>query len=290
MNDLTEATRTGCGGGGGGCQCAAQAAEAAAATAPPLPRINGVALQRADEALSPPELRERAYAELLRQEAVRRGLLPAAEHTDLAPTLDEAQQECIQAMLEAEVQTPEPNLEACERTYQAQSLQFVVGQAVNLRHILFAVTPGVNVHALAQRAETALLELLRPEVAPQRFGELARELSNCPSGAQGGELGWIGPDDCAPELANELFFQTDQLGGMGLHPRLVHTRFGFHIVEVLGRRKGRQLAFDEVRERIERQLRLKSRATALRHYMLLLAGAAQIEGLELEASSAPLLQ
>jgi len=142
MNDLTEATRTGCGGGGGGCQCAAQAAEAAAATAPPLPRINGVALQRADEALSPPELRERAYAELLRQEAVRRGLLPAAEHTDLAPTLDEAQQECIQAMLESEVQTPEPNLEACERTYQAQRLQFVVGQAVNLRHILFAVTPG----------------------------------------------------------------------------------------------------------------------------------------------------
>ncbi|OYX53816.1 MAG: peptidylprolyl isomerase, partial [Comamonadaceae bacterium 32-67-11] len=234
MNDLTEATRTGCGGGGGDCQCAAQAAEAAAATAPPLPRINGVALQRADEALSPPELRERAYAELLRQEAVRRGLLPAAEHTDLAPTLDEAQQECIQAMLEAEVQTPEPNLEACERTYQAQSLQFVVGQAVNLRHILFAVTPGVNVHALAQRAETALLELSRKEAAPQRFGELARELSNCPSGAQGGELGWIGPDDCAPELANELFFQTDQLGGMGLHPRLVHTRFGFHIVEVLG--------------------------------------------------------
>jgi len=290
MNDTTDATRTGCGGGGGGCQCAAQAAAATAATAPPLPRINGVALQRADEALSPPELRERAYAELLRQEAVRRGLLPAAADTDLAPTLDEAQQERIQAMLEAEVQTPAPDLEACERYYQAQRLHFVVGQAVNLRHILFAVTPGVNVHALAQRAETALLELSRKEAAPQRFGELARELSNCPSGAQGGELGWIGPDDCAPELANELFFQTDQLGGMGLHPRLVHTRFGFHIVEVLGRRKGRQLAFDEVRERIERQLRLKSRATALRHYMLLLAGAAQIEGLDLETSSAPLLQ
>lgn len=290
MNDLTEATRTGCGGGGGGCQCAAQAAEAAAATAPPLPRINGVALQRADEALSPPELRERAYAELLRQEAVRRGLLPAAEHTDLAPTLDEAQQECIQAMLEAEVQTPEPNLEACERTYQAQSLQFVVGQAVNLRHILFAVTPGVNVHALAQRAETALLELSRKEVAPQRFGELARELSNCPTGAQGGNLGWIGPEDCAPELANELFFQTDQLGGMGLHPRLVHTRFGFHIIEVLGKRKGRALSFDEAQPRIAEQLRQRARATALRQYLLLLAGAARIEGIEIEAAASPLVQ
>ena len=290
MNDLTEATRTGCGGGGGDCQCAAQAAEAAAATAPPLPRINGVALQRADEALSPPELRERAYAELLRQEAVRRGLLPAAEHTDLAPTLDEAQQACIQAMLEAEVQTPEPNLEACERTYQAQRLQFVVGQAVNLRHILFAVTPGVNVHALAQRAETALLELSRKEAAPQRFGELAHELYNCPSDAQGGELGWIGPNDCAPELANELFFQTDQLGGMGLHPRLVHTRFGFHIIEVLGKRKGRALSFDEAQPRIAEQLRQRARATALRQYLLLLAGAARIEGIEIEAAATSLVQ
>ncbi|MDP2222317.1 MAG: peptidylprolyl isomerase, partial [Hydrogenophaga sp.] len=157
-------------------------------------------------------------------------------------------------------------------------------------HILFAVTPGVNVHALSQRAEAALLELIRKDVAPGRFEALAAELSNCPSSAQGGDLGWVTPEDCAPELANELFFQTDSRWGMGVHPRLVHTRFGLHIIEVLGRRKGRLPEFEQVQERIQAQLALQSRSTALRQYMQLLVGQAQVEGIALEGADSPLVQ
>ncbi len=145
-------------------------------------------------------------------------------------------------------------------------------------------------HALAQRAEVALLELSRKEVAANRFEELARELSNCPTGAQGGDLGWIAPNDCAPELANELFHQTNLMGGQGVHPRLVHTRFGFHIVEVLGRKKGRLKTFVEVHERIKRQLTMQSRATAWRQYMMLLVGQAQLDNLELAGAESPLVQ
>ena len=122
------------------------------------------------------------------------------------------------------------------------------------------------------RAEQALLELSRQDVAAGRFAELARELSNCPSGAAGGDLGWIGPQDCADELANELFHQKNPLRGIGLRPRLVHSRYGFHIVEVLGRKQGRQPPFEEVRERIAVQLAQQSRAKALHQYMQLLAG------------------
>jgi peptidyl-prolyl cis-trans isomerase C len=99
----------------------------------------------------------------------------------------------------------------------------------------------VDVHALRVRAEAALMELLRKDVPAERFAQMATELSNCPSGAQGGDLGWVGPDDCAPELSNELFHQKNPLRGMGVHPRLIHTRFGFHVIEVLGRRKGKQI-------------------------------------------------
>ena len=271
----------------GGCQCSAAAA--AAAAPPPVATINGVALHRADEALPQPALLERAYAELMRLQAVQLGLLPPRA-IELAPVPDAAQQQAIEAMLDAELHIPEPTRAECERFYEANRARYMVGQAMHVRHILFAVTPGVDVHALAQRAEQALLELSRTEVAPQRFEALAQELSNCPTGAQGGNLGWIGPEDCAPELANELFFQTDQLGGMGLHPRLVHTRFGFHIIEVLGKRKGRALSFDEAQPRIAEQLRQRARATALRQYLLLLAGAARIEGIEIEAATSALVQ
>jgi hypothetical protein len=149
---------------------------------------------------------------------------------------------------------------------------------------------GVNVHALTVRAEQALLELSRKDVPAGRFAQLAAELSNCPSSAQGGDLGWVGPDDCAPELANELFQLKSPQWGIGIHPRLVHTRFGFHIIEVIGRRKGRQASFDEVRGRVQTQLTLSSGARGLNQYMALLAGKARIEGVVLDSVETPLVQ
>ncbi len=74
---------------------------------------------------------------------------------------------------------------------------------------------------------------------------------------------------------------------MGVHPRLVHTRFGLHIIEVLGRRKGRLSEFERVQESIATQLALHSQATALHQYLQRLAAQAQIEGVDLAASSSP---
>jgi peptidyl-prolyl cis-trans isomerase C len=165
-----------------------------------------------------------------------------------------------------------------------------VGQALHVRHILFAVTPGVNVQALTVHAEKALLELTRKDAVPGRFAQLAAELSNCPTSTQGGDLGWIGPDDCAPELANELFHQKHSQWGMGVHPRLIHTRFGFHIIEVLERRAGKQPAYGEVRKRIAALLAMQSRARALHQYMSLLVGEALVEGIDLEGADSPLVQ
>ena len=265
------------------CQCSGDSLPST------LAYINSIALQSPDEALSSDVLQERAYTELLRQEAVRQGRLPAVDATT-APELDEAERLVVESMLDEVVVTPAPSQEACERYYEAYKSHFVIGQALQVRHILFAVTPGVNVQALAQRAEVALLELLHKDVSPQRFEALARELSNCPTGAQGGDLGWVGPDDCAPEMANAFFFQNSVSWSLGVHPRLVHTRYGLHIIDVLGLRKGRQLSFSDVHDRINTQLTLKSRATALRQYMLLLVGQANVSGIELDGAESPLVQ
>jgi peptidyl-prolyl cis-trans isomerase C len=77
---------------------------------------------------------------------------------------------------------------------------------------------------------------------------------------------------------------------MGVHPRLIHTRFGFHIIEVLGRRKGRQAGYEQVAARIAAQLALQSRARALNQYMSLLVGQSHVEGVELDAADSPLVQ
>lgn len=110
------------------------------------------------------------------------------------------------------------------------------GPCVYLSHILFKPAPGQDVHALRLQAERVLLALTCAQARPDDFARLARQWSACPSAKSGGDVGWVSPQDCAPELANELFDMREPAWGMGVHPRLVHTELGFHIVRVLGRR------------------------------------------------------
>lgn len=280
--NATPTPRTTGGCGSATCQCAGEAPAA-------VPAINGITLLAPGERLDPEGLRERAWGELLRQEAVRQGLLP--RHPELtAPLLTASDQQAIQQLLDEAVPARVPDDQECRRWYEAHRARFIEGRQVHARHILFAVTDGVDVHALVRRAEQALLELSRKDAPPARFSELARELSNCPSGAEGGDLGWITPEDCAPELTQELFDIHEPRQGLGLHPRLVHSRYGFHIVEVLGRKHGRQLPYDQVREGVAAELAQRSRATALHQYIRLLAGEALVEGIDLEGASTPLVQ
>lgn len=284
MNALTSGSVE-CGDSG---QCASTAG-VAGEPGIPVASINGIALHQAGQRPDEATVRERAYAELLRQQAVAVGLLP--NHAGLlAPELGETERKVIEIMLDQAVNSPRPNEAECQRYYEANRSRFVIGQALHVRHILFAVTPGVNVQALAVHAEKALLELSRKEVHPERFAQLAAELSNCPSSTQGGDLGWISPDDCAPELASELFHQKYSQSSAGVHPRLFHTRFGFHIIDVIERRTGKQPSYEEVHERIAAQLTLQSRGKALRQYMSLLVGQARVQGIDLEGVDSPLVQ
>lgn len=251
--------------------------------------INGVSLQESGESVDEGTLRERAWGELLRQRAVSLGVLPP-HAGNVAPLLSDQDRMRIEAMLQDEVKLPDPSEAECRRYFDAHRDQFVEGQALQVRHILFAVTQGVDVHALTRRAEQALLELSRKDVPSGRFEALAKELSNCPSSVQGGDLGWVTPHDCAPELANELFQQSDSRGGMGVHPRLIRTRHGLHIIEVLRRRKGRDQSFEEVQTGIAQRLKAQCEVSALRQYMQLLVGQADVKGLTLDGATSPLVQ
>ena len=105
----------------------------------------------------------------------------------------------------------------------------------SVRHVLFAVTPGVDLDALRKRAEACLIDLrARIRGEADRFAQAAAQLSNCPSGRDGGHLGWLTAAECAPEFAREVFGHTE----VGVLPRLVRSRFGLHVVEVLAREAG----------------------------------------------------
>lgn len=250
--------------------------------------INGVALHAPLEALSTDELRQRACSELLRQAAIAKGLLAATDSPSTDGVLSEEASSAIEALLESSLTIPDPSEEACRRHHTAHQANYSTGERVNVRHILFAVTQGVDVTALRNRAETTLLDVRCHDGknADDAFTKAAGTLSNCPSGAEGGHLGWLGASDCAPEFAKELFGHAE----VGVLPRLVHSRFGLHVVEVLAREPGVEQPFEAVRGAVTMALRQKSYVTALRQYLSLLAGEAVVEGVDLDAADTPLVQ
>jgi peptidyl-prolyl cis-trans isomerase C len=235
--------------------------------------VNGIAVKPRPE--ETPELA--AARELLRQRAVAVGLL-----TDDAAD-DEATEAGIEALLAREVVTPEPSEAECRRYYDGHPLEFRSGDLVHARHILFQVTPAVNVPQIRARAEAALNTLLRE---PDRFGEMARELSNCPSGAQGGNLGQLGRGDTVPEFERVLFHP----GHKGLLRDVVRTRFGLHIVAVDRLVLGERLPFELVRAEVAGRLRAAVEMQALRQYVAVLAGGAKMVGVALDAAATPLVQ
>jgi len=249
--------------------------------------VNGVALNAPHETLPAEVLRQRACTELLRQAAQAAGLLDAADAAGADGIISEAASGAIEALLEQALQVPDPAEDACRRHYAAHQGDYRTGERVRARHILFAVTPGVDVAALRKRAEPIFLEVRCDDgKSSDRFADAARKWSNCPSGAEGGDLGWLSAEDCAPEFARELFGHAE----VGVLPRLVHSRFGLHVVEVLAREPGVAQPFEMVRAALANSLRQQAFVTALRQYLRLLAGEAAVEGVELDAADTPLVQ
>lgn len=217
-----------------------------------------------------------AVRELLRQRAVAVELLAADADGD---QVDAA----VETLLAREVATPTPTDAECRRYYDQHPREFESGDLVHVRHILFQVTPRINIAEMRARAEQALNELLRE---PERFAAMARELSNCPSGQQGGNLGQIGSGDTVPEFEKALF----RLGPLGLLPEIIKTRYGFHIVAIDQRIPGSKLPYDLVRDNIGERLRAAVEQKALQQYVSVLAGQAEIVGVDLNGSTSPLLQ
>ncbi|MBD9394729.1 peptidylprolyl isomerase [Acidovorax sp. ACV01] len=252
----------------------------------PVARINGVALNSTAEWLDDEALRQRACTELLRQAAQQGGLLAQDDVPGVEGAISTKASNAIEQLLERELPIPDPSEEACRRYHDAHPAAHAHGERAQLRHVLFAVTPGVDVKQLRLRAEAMLIDLRCADDGGAKFAEAAAQWSNCPSGQQGGDLGWLTRADCAPEFAREVFGSAE----IGVLARLVHSRFGLHVVEVVARDPGQQPSFEEVRQAIALTLRQQAWVNALRQYLQLLAGAAVVEGVALDAADSPLVQ
>jgi peptidyl-prolyl cis-trans isomerase SurA len=106
--------------------------------------------------------------------------------------------------------------------------QPMVVDQTHARHILIKVnetTSEVDAKARIDRLRDRIL-------AGAKFDEIARVNSEDATSAKGGDLGWLSPGDTVPDFEKTMDkLKIDELS------QPVRTPFGWHLIEVLGRRK-----------------------------------------------------
>jgi peptidyl-prolyl cis-trans isomerase C len=187
----------------------------------------------------------------------------------------------VRGLIEQEVRTPRPDAETCRRYYEQNRKLFRSTAIYEAAHILFAARqdrPDVFAEA-RKRAEAGIQELSQH---PERFADLARAHSACPSAAVGGNLGQITTGQTTPEFEQALMALQD--GEITASP--VETRYGLHIIRLDRRIEGRDLPFEAVAERIAGYLAESVTRRATAQYIARLVSRSEIAGITLDGSEA----
>ena len=165
-------------------------------------------------------------------------LFPRKSHGLYLSTLSRAQQLIASWQQAIASQPTEHHLEL------RQSLLQCLRQCDDLRQQALRDSHRLRGH------EALLLELRCADEGGPAFAEAAKKWSNCPSGAEGGDLGWLTREDCAPEFARDVFEGQE----IGVLARLVHSRFGLHVVQVCARQKPEAKPFEQVHAAVAQQI------------------------------------
>ena len=211
-----------------------------------------------------------AVRELLLQEARRSGV-DADAQSDGQGRTETSEEAAIRALVELQVAIPTPDEAACRRYYQHNRKRFRSADLYEAAHILIPALPrDSEAYTAARRDAKGLTVVLRE--APERFGALALAHSACPSKTVGGNLGQLSPGSTTPEFEAALAAMTP--GDL----QLVASRFGHHIVRLDRKIDGRELPFEQVKDRIADYLVDRARHTAIAQFVARLASRAEING------------
>ncbi|SFM69121.1 peptidylprolyl isomerase [Marinobacter zhejiangensis] len=214
---------------------------------------------------------------------IRELLLRRAGELELAVT-DDNEEAVIAAVLERELDVPEPAEADCLRYYEANREKFYSPTILAASHILLAAAPD-DIDERLQQEDLAreMLRQLREEGAS--FETLARRHSACESREHGGSLGQLVRGQTVREFEERVWAAPE-----GLVADPVESRYGWHIVRVDQRLEGEPLPFDAAKSMVRHQLLESVSRRALRQYVQALAMDIGVSGVDLDLPDSPLMQ
>jgi len=112
----------------------------------------------------------------------------------------------------------------------------------------FRVKPQVRIRQIVLDNEDTANRIYHSLNANMSLEPLAKKYSIAPEASRGGDVGWI--EQGSLDIFDKAFnMKVGQRGGVYKSP------YGYHIIEVTGKKPEQLLTFDEVKSKIERNLR-----------------------------------
>ncbi len=142
--------------------------------------------------------------------------------------------------------------EDVQKFYDKNISRYTTPEQRRASHVLVKAGPDASSDekTKARAKAQALLEQLRAK--PATFAELARKNSeDSVSAERGGDLDFFGREDMKPSFDKAVFALKNE----GDLSDVVETEFGFHIIQLTGKRGGEKRGLDTVRAEIESELR-----------------------------------
>lgn len=138
-----------------------------------------------------------------------------------------------------------------KQAYEANARQYTTAEERQASHILIAVKPDASAADKAAAKAKATMILAKARAKPEDFAALAKEYSQDPgSSQQGGDLGSFARGSMVKPFEDAVF--AAKVGDI-VGP--VETSFGYHIIKVTGVTPAHVQTLDEVKGRIEADLR-----------------------------------
>ena len=159
----------------------------------------------------------------------------------------------------------DPTEDEVAKFYEAHKAEFVVPHQVLCQHIL---VKGSDDAALDK------IKAIRERIVSggADFAEEAKKNSDCPSGQEGGSLGWFGRGMMVPEFDKVAFeMKKGEVSGV------VSTQFGYHIIYKADEKGGGQQTLVDVHDQIKDLLRHEARGRAMDAFVAELRANAKIE-------------
>ena len=103
-------------------------------------------------------------------------------------------------------------------------------------------------------------KILKEALAGKDFAELAKEHSTGPSKDRGGDLNYFGRGRMVPEFEAAAFNTPKGK----VHPELVKTQFGYHIIKVVDVKGSDQAKFADVKDEVKKAIERNARADVVK--------------------------